>query len=159
SGSQGQAVLFRATGLAPGAHTLKIVVTGTHAAGSTDNYVAVDAIDVPPPLGTSESVYPTVPQQPGTAITLDGRDSDIILANTRLGGSQLQYSTSELMTSLSIGGRDIAVLYGTAGSDGETVLRYPAQPVVQGDVAATWDAASGDLRLNYTHGGLTRVTV
>ncbi len=159
SGNQGQAVLFRATGLAAGAHTLKIVVTGTHAAGSTDNYVAVDAIDLPPPPGTSEAVYPVVPQQPGTAITLDGRDSDIILADVKLGASQLQYSTSELMTSLSVGGRDISVLYGSPGTDGETVLRYPAQPAVQGDVSSTWDAATGDLRLNYTHRGLTRVTI
>jgi hypothetical protein len=62
-----------------------------------------------------------VPQQPGTAITLDGRDSHIIVANYRLGDSQLQYSTSEIMTDATIAGRDVAVLYGDPSSDGETV--------------------------------------
>ena len=68
-----------------------------------------------------------MPQQPGTAITLDGRDSHIIVANYKLGDSQLQYSTSEIMTDATIGGRDVAVLYGDPGSDGETVLRYAVQ--------------------------------
>ncbi|MEU9385716.1 beta-galactosidase, partial [Streptomyces sp. NPDC048279] len=161
SGNENQAVLFQKTGLAAGAHTLKIVVNGDHSAGSTDDYVAVDAIDVP----TADAVqptYPVVPQQPGTAITLDGRDSHVIVANYRLGDSQLQYSTSEIMTSATIGDRDVAVLYGDQDSDGETVLRYAAKPSVTatgGTVAATWDAATGDLRLNYTHKGLIRVSV
>ncbi|HZP54807.1 NPCBM/NEW2 domain-containing protein, partial [Actinocrinis sp.] len=75
---------------------------------------------------------------------------------------QLQYSTSQLMTSETIGSRDIAVLYGDQGTDGETVLHYASQPTVQsigGAVKATWDATTGDLRLNYKHDGLTRVTV
>ena len=54
------------------------------------------------------------------------------------------------------------MLYGDQGTDGETVLRYASQPTVQstgGAVKVTWDAATGDLRLNYKHSGLTRVTV
>ncbi|MER6443411.1 beta-galactosidase [Streptomyces sp. NPDC001185] len=161
SGGESQAVLFQKTGLTPGAHTLKIVVTGNHSSGSTDNYVAVDAIDVPT-AATAEPTYPVVPQQPGTAITLDGRDSHVIVADYRLGDAQLQYSTSEIMTSATIANRDIAVLYGDQGSDGETVLRYAAKPTVTatgGTVTTSWDATTGDLRLNYTHKGLTRVTV
>ena len=161
SGSESQAVLFQKTGLTPGAHTLKIVVAGNHGSGSTDNYVAVDAIDVPT-AATAEPTYPVVPQQPGTAITLDGRDSHVIVANYRLGEAQLQYSTSEIMTSATIGDRDIAVLYGDQGSDGETVLRYGAKPAVTangGTVTTSWDPATGDLRLNYTHKGLIRVSI
>ena len=162
SGSQNQAVLFAKSGLADGPHTLKIVVDGTHSSGSTDNYVSVDAIDVPTGSAAANPTYPVVPQQPGTAITLNGRDSHIIVANYKLGDSQLQYSTSEIMTNATIGDRDVAVLYGDQGSDGETVLRYASRPTVQasgGAVATTWDPATGDLRLNYTHDGLTRVTI
>ena len=43
------------------------------------------------------------------------------------------------MTNATIGGRDVAVLYGDQGSDGETVLRYSAQPTVQASSAATVD--------------------
>ncbi|MFF7133157.1 beta-galactosidase [Streptomyces sp. NPDC008196] len=162
SGAENQVVVFQKTGLAPGAHTLKIVVAGNHGSGSTDNYVAIDAIDVPTGTAADEPTYPVVPQQPGTAITLDGRDSHVIVADYRLGEAQLQYSTSELMTDATIGDRDVAVLYGDADSDGETVLRYTAKPTVTatgGPVTTTWDAATGDLRLNYTHKGLIRISV
>ncbi|MEU4244046.1 NPCBM/NEW2 domain-containing protein [Actinoplanes sp. NPDC026619] len=159
SGGAAQAVLFQATGLADGPHTLKIVVTGTHAAGSTDNFVAVDAIDLPPAVATTESVYPVVPQKPGTAITLNGRDSRLLVAGARLGQTRLQYSTSELLTQATIGAQDVAVLYGDPGADGETVLRFATKPAVRGAVEQNWDPATGDLRLNYTHSGLTRVLI
>jgi beta-galactosidase GanA len=162
SGSENQAVIFQKNGLTPGTHTLKIVVDGNHGSGSTDNYVSIDAIDVPTGAAAAEPTYPVVPQQPGTAITLDGRDSHVIVANYRLGDAQLQYSTSEIMTSATIGDRDVAVLYGDGGSDGETVLRYASKPTVTasgGPVTTTWDAATGDLRLNYTHKDLIRISV
>ncbi|HMC71715.1 MAG TPA: hypothetical protein VKJ07_21335, partial [Mycobacteriales bacterium] len=162
SGSQSQAVVYSASGLTDGAHTLKIVVDGSHASGSTDNFVSIDAIDLPPAGAASGPTYPSVPQEPGTSITLNGRESDLLLADTKLGDSQLQYSTSQLMTSETIGGRDIAVLYGDQSTDGETVLRYASQPTVQssgGAVKVTWDASTGDLRLNYQHDGLTRVMI
>ncbi|MEV8565142.1 beta-galactosidase [Streptomyces sp. NPDC051322] len=161
SGSDDQAVIFQKSGLSPGAHTLKIVVAGTHSSASSDNFVSIDAIDLPTDA-TSTPTYPVVPQQPGTAITLDGRDSHVIVANYRLGDSQLQYSTSEIMTDATIGNRDVAVLYGDPGSDGETVLHYSSKPTVTssgGPVTTTWDADTGDLRLNYTHKGLIRVNI
>ena len=105
----------------------------------------------------------TVPQAPGTSLTLNGRESSIIVANYDLGSKNLlRYSTSQIMTNATIGGRDVAVLYGDHGSDGETVLHYDTKPTVTstgGDVTSTWDAATGDLRLNYQHTGLTRVQV
>jgi beta-galactosidase GanA len=159
SGSANQAVLFSKSGLTDGPHTLKIVVDGRHGSGSTDDFVSIDAIDLSVP---GPATYPVVPQQPGTGIALDGRESKIIVANYDLGGNQLRYSTSELMTNATIGGQDVAVLYGGAGTAGETVLRYASKPTVTstgGDVAETWDPATGDLRLNYTHKGLIRVRI
>ena len=154
-----QQVQWSATDLTSGAHTLKIVVTGQKNAASSGTFVPIDAIDVPP---AGSRVYASVPQQPGTAITFAGRDSKTIVANYKLGASQLQYSTSEILTQQQIAGRDVAVLYGRDGQDGETVLNYPSAPNVQvlsGNVASTYDAATGDLRLNYTHTGLARVLI
>ncbi|HEU5427903.1 MAG TPA: beta-galactosidase [Actinocrinis sp.] len=162
SGSQSQAVIYSVSGLTNGAHTLKIVVDGNHASGSTDNFVSIDAIDLPPAGAAGGPTYPSVPQEPGTSITLNGRESDLLVADAKLGDSQLQYSTSQLMTSETIGARDVAVLYGDQGTDGETVLHYASQPTVQssgGAVKVTWNATTGDLRLNYKHDALTRVTV
>ncbi|HEY7048136.1 MAG TPA: beta galactosidase jelly roll domain-containing protein, partial [Jatrophihabitantaceae bacterium] len=70
----------------------------------------------------------------------------------------LVYSTSEIMTHLP----GVALLYGRSGETGQTVLRYSSQPSVQvrsGDVTSTYDAATGDLRLDYTHNGLARVQI
>ena len=159
-GSQSQAVLFKATGLSDGQHTLKLVVDGTKDSSSGGTFVSIDAIDLPP--APTSLTYPVVPQEPGTAITLNGRDSHIIVANYKLGTNQMQYSTSEIMTNATIGKQDVAVLYGDAGTDGETVLRYASKPDVTvsgGNVKTTWDPTSGDLRLDYTHGGLVRVSV
>ena len=103
--------------------------------------MAIDAIDVPTGDAAAQPTYPVVPQQPGTAITLDGRDSHVLVANYRLGDAQLQYSTSEIMTGATIGDRDLAVLYGDQDSDGETVLRYASKPTVTtsgGTVTSTW---------------------
>ena len=92
----------------------------------------------------------TITQQPGTAIRLNGRDSKILIAGYNLGDQRLVYSTSELLTQTTIGKRDIAVLYGRAGQDGETVLRYSKHPQVQvlsDSTTPTYNAANGDLRL------------
>ncbi len=150
---------YQARGLAAGAHTLKIVVTGQKNAKASSPFVVVDAVDL---LSGSSDYYPVVPQQAGTGITLNGRQSKILVAGYNLGQTRMQYSTSEIMTSATTGGRDLAVLYGDKGQAGETVLRFGAQPsvkVLDGAATSTWDAARGDLRLNYTHQGLTRVLV
>jgi beta-galactosidase GanA len=154
-----QQVFYAAHGLSDGPHTLRLAVTGRQNPAASGHYVVVDAIDVPP-AGTA--YYPVVPQQPGTALTLAGRDARVLVANYAMGGQRLVYSTSEIMTQARIGDRDLAVLYGPAGQAGETVLRYPSRPavaVLAGEVATVWDADRGDLRLNYTHGDLARVLV
>ncbi|AHH95940.1 beta-galactosidase [Kutzneria albida] len=112
-------------------------------------------------LGTAGR-YPVVPQDPKATITLDGRQSKILVAGYDLGASPMRYSTSEIMTNATIGDRDVAVLYGDRGTVGETVLHYAAKPtvtVLDGTAQSTWDAQRGDLRLDYDHQGLTRVLI
>ncbi|MFF2937555.1 beta-galactosidase [Streptomyces mirabilis] len=104
--------------------------------------------------------YPRVPRQ--GSITVAGRDAKLLVAGYDLGDQRLVYSTSEIMTHARIGDREVALLYGRHGEDGETVLRYDAKPkvtVLDGDVSVRWDADRGDLRLDYTHSGLARVLV
>jgi beta-galactosidase GanA len=156
-----QQIFYQTSGLPDGPHTLTIQVTGARNPAASGTFVVVDAIDLPPPSAASEW-YPTVPQEPGTALTFAGRDSKIIVAHYQLGAQRLQYSTSEIMTHAQIGDRDVALLYGRDGQDGETVLRFANQPtvtVLSGSVTSAWDPARGDLRLNYRHGGLARVLV
>ncbi|MBV8481547.1 MAG: beta-galactosidase [Verrucomicrobia bacterium] len=155
-----QVVLYDVYGLPAGTHVLKIAVSGRQNPASQGTFVAVDAIDLPP--GNSTNFYPSVPQQPGTAITVNGRDAKLLLANYQFGAQRLVYSTSQLMTSGSDNNADFAVLYDNQGNNGETVLRYTSQPtvrVLQGTVTTAWDSAKGDLRLNYVHNGLARVLV
>ncbi|MFI5930720.1 beta-galactosidase [Actinoplanes sp. NPDC051494] len=93
-------------------------------------------------------------------VRLLGRDAKILVAGYDLGGQRLAYSTSEILTHEPIAGRDVAVLYGTEGTAGETVLRYPSRPrvtVLDGRVSSSF--AGGDLRLSYTHQGLARVLI
>ncbi|MEU4252967.1 beta-galactosidase [Amycolatopsis sp. NPDC026612] len=159
AGKQNQITGYEVRDLPAGPHTLKIVVTGQKNAKANGAFVVVDAVDL---LSGSTDYYPVVPQQPGTGITLNGRQSKILVAGYDLGATRMQYSTSEVMTTAAIGNRDVAVLYGDKGGPGETVLRFAKQPTVQvldGAATSTWDAARGDLRLNYTHDGLTRVLV
>ncbi len=74
-----QAVLFTAEGLADGAHTLVVEVTGTHGAQSTESWVWVDAFDV---IGTEPQPTPTPTPTPSpTPAPSAGRieDSDAAL--------------------------------------------------------------------------------
>jgi len=159
SGKEFQQILFSTSGLSAGSHTLTITVTGNKNAASSSATVVIDAINVPTAAQLA-GYFPQVPQS-GT-ITLDGRDSRLLVAHYDFGGQDLVYSTSELMTQATIGGRDTALLYDPQGTDGETVLHYASQPnvaVVAGSVTSTWDASSGDLRLDYVHNGLAEVEI
>jgi beta-galactosidase GanA len=160
AGKQFQQVLFGKTGLAAGSHTLQIVATGQKDAASSGTYVSLDAINIPD-AAQQAGYYPVVPQQ--GAITLEGQDARMLLANYDFDGQHLVYSTSELMTHASIGGRTVAVAYDPAGTDGETVLRYGSQPTVRvlqgGNVTNSWDPSRNDLRLDYVHNGLTEVQI
>jgi beta-galactosidase GanA len=111
------------------------------------------------PLSTPDGSY-TVPRQ-GT-LQIAGQDAKFLVADADLDGQHLVYSTSNLMTHLSQRSRDVALFYAPTGDDGETVLRYASQPTVtalSGQVASSYDPATGDLRLDYRHAGLTRVAI
>ncbi|WP_199439725.1 beta-galactosidase [Umezawaea beigongshangensis] len=91
-----------------------------------------------------------------------GRDAKILVAGYDLGGQRLVWSSSEILTHTSTGGRDVAVLHGRDGEDGSTVLRYSSAPsvrVLDGDVRTSFDPATGDLRLDHRHSGLARVQI
>ena len=95
-------------------------------------------------------------------LRLNGQDAKMLLANYQLERQHLVYSTSEIQTHFANGERDIALLHGRDGEAGETVLRFKGEPKVEvlaGQVAARFDAATGDLKLTYTHDGLARVRI
>ncbi|MGP3911687.1 beta-galactosidase [Nonomuraea sp. 10N515B] len=93
-------------------------------------------------------------------VQVKGRDAHVLVGEYDLGGQRLVLSTSEIMTHAAIGGRDVAVLYGAAGSPGATILGYGSEPrvtVLEGRVSSSY--AGGELRLDYSHEGLARVLV
>ncbi len=111
------------------------------------------------PITTSDGSF-TVPQQ-GT-LQIDGQDAKTLVADYDMDGEHLVYSTSELMTHFRQGSGDVALFYGRNGEDGETMLRYARRPTVRvlsGTVSSTYDAATGDLRLDYVHNGLTKLRI
>jgi beta-galactosidase GanA len=134
--------------------------TGTHFYFTVHNPSSATTDDAfTLPVTTSDGSY-TVPQS-GT-LRLNGQDAKTLVAGYDVDGQRLVYSTSEIFTHLRHPDRGILLLYGRDGEDGETVLRYPSTPRVQvlaGSVASTYDPASGDLRLNYTHAGLAQVRI
>ena len=111
------------------------------------------------PITTADGTY-TVPQA-GT-LAINGQDAKTLVADYDMDGQHLVYSTSEIMTHFAQGSHDVALLYGRDGEDGETVLRYATRPtvdVVSGTVSSTYDAATGDLRLDYVHNGLAELRI
>jgi beta-galactosidase GanA len=117
-----------------------------------------------PSNGTSEDRFTVTADLPDGRYTLplqlNGFDAKWLVAGVNIGGQRLVYATSELQTALRQDGRDIALLYGRTNEPGETVLRYASAPkvtVLDGTATATF--ADGDLKLAYTHHGLTRVAI
>jgi beta-galactosidase GanA len=103
------------------------------------------------PISTADGTY-TVP------LRLNGQDAKTLVADYDLEGQHLVYSTSEIETHLP----GVALLHGRAGETGETLFRYASKPSVQvlsGSVTSSWDPATGDLKLSYTHDGLIRVRI
>ncbi|RUP52310.1 beta galactosidase [Jimgerdemannia flammicorona] len=105
----------------------------------------------------------TIPQQASTAITLDGRDSKIIVTGYDFGSHHLVYSTNEIFTHAQIGKRNVALLYAFEGEDGETALKVnrSAKPAVKsfGNNPVTTCVNGTTLRLNYKHQGITPVVI
>ncbi len=134
--------------------------TGTHfyfALHSPSNATTDDTFTFP--INTSDGDY-TVPQD-GT-LAINGQDAKTLVADYDMDGQHLVYSTSEIMTHFAQGSQDVALLYGRDGEDGETVLRYATRPTVHvasGSVSSTYDAATGDLRLDYIDNGLAELQI
>jgi beta-galactosidase GanA len=133
--------------------------TGTHfytAVHNPSNATSTDAFTFP--VSTSDGTY-TVPQS-GT-LQLAGQDAKTLVAGYDVDGQRLVYSTSEIMTHLQHGNRSLLLVYGRNGESGETVLRYSSAPTlaVAGTVTSSFNAATGDLRLDYAHNGLAQVRI
>jgi len=93
---------------------------------------------------------------------LNGFDAKWLVAGVTLGGQRLVYATSELQSHVKVDGGDLLLLYGRTAESGTTMLRYASAPtvrVIAGDLRSSFDAAKGDLRLDYTHGTLARVQI
>ena len=132
--------------------------------GSQDTFVSLDAVKVYPnaqslPGENNDEADGTIswkriPQKEGTTLTLHGRDAIMLTADKQMGGHELYYTTSQMFgATLNSAGGSLQYLTGTRGDSGETVLHYTTQPQVSAPegVEQTWDAATGQLRLNYSY--------
>ena len=164
-GSQGAEAGATASQAAkPATHTVKVTVDGKAFSGSQDTFVSLDAVKVYPnaqslPGEINDEADGTIswkriPQKEGTTLTLHGRDAIMLTADKQVGGHELYYTTSQMFgATLNSAGGSLQYLTGTRGDSGETVLHYASQPQVSAPegVEQTWDAATGQLRLNYSY--------
>lgn len=148
----------------PATHTVKVTVDGKAFSGSQDTFVSLDAVKVYPnaqslPGENNDEADGTIswkriPQKEGTTLALHGRDAIMLTADKQVGGHELYYTTSQMFgATLNSAGGSLQYLTGTRGDSGETVLHYTAQPQVSTPegVEQTWDATTGQLRLNYSY--------
>ena len=148
----------------PATHTVKVTVDGKAFSGSQDTFVSLDAVKVYPnaqslPGENNDEADGTIswkriPQKEGTTLALHGRDAITLTADKQVGGHELYYTTSQMFgATLNSAGGSLQYLTGTRGDSGETVLHYASQPQVSAPegVEQTWDAATGQLRLNYSY--------
>ncbi|WP_157560940.1 beta-galactosidase [Humibacter albus] len=162
-----QQLVFEKKGLSNGEHTIKIVVTDQKNPASEDTFFSVDAFNVlTGDAGGADSdtvSFARVPQKAGTSLTLHGRDALLVTADDKFDDHELYYTTSELVGTQQTADGDLLTLDGYQGDAGETVFHYASEPtvstVIGSDVEHTWDAATGTLRLNYTHSDPTVVKI
>ena len=162
AGAQGGSTASQAA--KPATHTVKVTVDGKAFSGSQDTFVSLDAVKVYPnaqslPGENNDEADGTIswkriPQKEGTTLALHGRDAIMLTADKQVGGHELYYTTSQMFgATLNSAGGSLQYLTGTRGDSGETVLHYTSQPQVSAPegVEQTWDAATGQLRLNYSY--------
>ena len=148
----------------PATHTVTVTVDGKAFSGSQDTFVSLDAVKVYPnaqslPGENNDEADGTIswkriPQKEGTTLALHGRDAIMLTADKQVGGHELYYTTSQMFgATLNSAGGSLQYLTGTRGDSGETVLHYTTQPQVSAPegVEQTWDATTGQLRLNYSY--------
>ena len=162
AGAQGGSTASQAA--KPATHTVKVTVDGKAFSGSQDTFVSLDAVKVYPnaqslPGENNDEADGTIswkriPQKEGTTLALHGRDAIMLTADKQVGGHELYYTTSQMFgATLNSAGGSLQYLTGTRGDSGETVLHYASQPQVSAPegVEQTWDATTGQLRLNYSY--------
>ncbi|OKL54389.1 hypothetical protein BSZ39_04330 [Bowdeniella nasicola] len=147
---------------APAKHTVTVTVDGQPFPGSSDAFVSLDAVRYFPTQASldadaggpkeGEIGWAKVPQKEGTSLVVDGRDGLLLTADKKVAGHDMYYTTSQLFGApVTTDAGATQYLVAATGADGETVLHYAKRPRVTGDVEQTWDAETGQLRLNYTH--------
>lgn len=100
----------------------------------------------------------TVPQHPHSAITLPGHGAQLLLADRTVGPLHLNYTTSSVLTQATTAEGPYLVLYGPAGSSGETDFTLPAGPLeITHNPGVQVTKTAGQLRLNYQHGADPRL--
>ncbi len=94
----------------------------------------------------------SIPQKPGTFITVPGHDAQVLTANVDVGPLHLNYSTSQILVDADTASGHYLVLYGPAGSEGETDFRLPTGSLqVTHNLDVGVSKQNGELRLNYRH--------
>ena len=125
--------------------------------GATFLYLGNDGTKpVTAPLPTDTSLTVTVPP----------REAKFLVSSAAFGRQRLVSTTSELVTQMTLGGRDLALQSGDSGSAGETRLFYARRPTVSvlsdpsgKPITSQRDEASHILQLSYTHSGLAQVSI
>ncbi len=134
--------------------------TGTHVYLPRHNAQSTSDLKFTFPISTADGDY-TIPQS--GSIELNGEDMKALIANYSFDSQHLVYSTADVMTHAAQAGQDVLVVQGRKGQTGETVLRYAAEPpvtVLSGSgITSTWDAAKGDLRIDYPLDGFAQVKI
>jgi len=136
----------------------QVVVHARTSTQSGNNYIFLRHGDAGPSVTTSLSLAlgnrrVDIPQKPGTAITMPGHGSALLLSNADTGPLHLNYSTSQVLTQANTAQGPYLVLYGPDGSAGETDFALPSTGItVQHNADVQVVQSNGELRLNYIHG-------
>ncbi|WP_461109595.1 beta-galactosidase [Tessaracoccus terricola] len=168
-----QQVIFEKMDLEPGTHTVRVERTGDFFPGAQDSrgaFLSLDAVKVYPTAPEAEEpevpsdavAWARIPQQEGTKLHLHGRDAIALAADFNIGTQGVYYTTSQLFGApLTTADGVLQTLVGHPGDPGETVLAVDAEHNVgtPDGVTSSYDAETGQLRLNYTHGEPVDVTV
>src|SRR6202042_2408400 len=111
-------------------------------------------------------VTATLPTDSTATVTVPGHEAKFLVSDASFGSQHLVSTTSELVTQMTTGGRDLALLDGDQGAAGETTLSYATKPTVKvlsnpsgQPIQSNWDPSTGELQLTYTHSGLAQVQI
>eukprot|EP00871_Galdieria_phlegrea_P000384 jgi/Galph1/1346/GphlegSOOS_G6097.1 len=111
-----------------------------------------------------------IPQEPGTYILIDRRDSKMLPCYYRFGNQYLNYSTAEMMTHTTVTDSnrdtDVAIFYLGEKQYGELMFSFenaeyePIIEVFEGKLDKThWEQESKHLRINYQQNEVTRLMI